>query len=224
MSQTLDRPRGNGLTLVHETSGRMRFRLPLLSDPLIDFSWLQTWLESIHGVVSVRINRHARSVIFEHDGTPASRQAIIDLLHALERQKIPSGESNGQAPADLTPIVTSAAAVFSLPFLPPPLRMLVTFLNIGPILVTGLDALLTRGIKVEVLDAIAVGLSASRGMYFTANATAGLMALAGYLEEKTERQSDRMLRRLLRPEPVLAWVERDGALVQVPDNQVSAGE
>jgi manganese/zinc-transporting P-type ATPase C len=37
------------------------------------------------------------------------------------------------------------------------------------------------------------------------------MELGGYLEKRTERQSDRMLRRLLRPEPGLAWVERDGA-------------
>jgi heavy metal translocating P-type ATPase len=50
------------------------------------------------------------------------------------------------------------------------------------------------------------------------------MQLGGYLERKTERQSDNMLRRLLKPEPILAWVERNGVLVQIPDDQIAAGD
>lgn len=215
---------GNGLQLAHETPTRLRFRLPLLADPLIDFSWLETWLESIRGVGAVRINRHARSVVFDYDGSDDTRGAIVGLLAELRRDRIPSGEADPSEPAELTPVLTTVALIVALPFLSPPVRRLVTFLNISKTLFTGLDTLINRGIKIEVLDAIAIGLSAGRGEYLTANITDFLTQLGAYLEKKTERQSDRMLRRLLRPEPVLAWVERNGTLVQIPDDQIVAGE
>lgn len=224
MDARVRKPRGNGLRLVHETEDRLRFKLPLLADPLIDFSWLQTWLDSIHGVDSVRINRHARSVVFEYDGTPTTRDTIFHFLRELQRQKIPSGDADAEQVAELAPMMTTGALILALPLLSPQLKMVLTFLNISKILLTGIDTLLTRGIKVEVLDAIAIGLSASKGEFLTANTTDFLMELGAYLEKKTERQSDRMLRRLLRPEPVLAWVERNGVLVQIPDDQIQAGE
>ena len=73
---TLPLPRqvASAARLVHETGNRLRIKLPLLANPLLDFSWLQAWLESIKGVDSARINRHARSLIFEYDGQAASRQ------------------------------------------------------------------------------------------------------------------------------------------------------
>ena len=215
---------GNGLRLVHETPVRLRFKLALLADPLIDFSWLETWLENIRGVDSVRVNRHARSVIFDYDGEPDTRASIVELLGELRRDRLPSGEPEPTRPAELVPVLTTTALLVGLPFMSPPMRRLLTFLNISKTLFTGLDTLINRGIKIEVLDAIAIGLSASRGEYATANITDFLMQLGGYLEKKTERQSDHMLRRLLKPEPVLAWVERDEVLVQIPDDQIQAGE
>ncbi len=214
----------NGLRLIHETPVRLRFRLPLLTDPLIDFSWLETWLESIRGVEAVRINRHAASVIFAYDGREATREAILAGLRGLRRRRIPSGAAEPTREAEAAPLIGSIALLLALPFLPWPVRRLLTFVNIGGTLVQGLDTLIRRGIKMEVLDAIAIGLSAGRGEHFTANVTHFLMQLGGYLEHRTERQSDRMLRRLLRPEPGLAWVERGGTLVRVPDDQVRMEE
>lgn len=217
-------PTGNGLRLVHETPRRLRFKLALLRDPLIDFSWLETWLETLSGVEAVRINRHARSVILEYDGASTTRAAIIELLTELRRERLPSGEPAPTTPAEIAPVLTTAALIIALPFLSPSVRRLLTFLNISRTLITGVDTLINRGIKMEVLDAVAIGLSASRGEYLTANITDFLMQLGSYLEKRTERQSDHMLRRLLKPEPILAWVERDGVLVQIPDDKIQAGD
>jgi len=114
--------------------------------------------------------------------------------------------------------------ILALPFFSPPMRRLLTFLNISGTLFKGIDTLIHRGIKIEALDATAIGLSAWRGEHLTANVTAFLMHLGEFLEKTTERKSDQMLRRLLRPEPVLAWVERDGTLKQLPDNEVVTGD
>ncbi len=209
---------------MHETPQRLRFKLPFIADPLIDFSWMQTWLESIRGVETVRINRRARSLVFEYDGEEESRSTIISVLTELKREKIPAGDAHPESAAELAPLVTTASVILVLPLLSPPVRRIVTFLNISKMLLKGLDTLITRGIKVEVLDAVAIGLSASKGEYLTANVTDFLMELGSYLEKKTERQSDHMLRRLLRPEPSLAWVEREGGLVQILDDQIQIGE
>jgi len=210
--------------MVHETPGRLRFRLPMLVDPLIDFSWLETWLESIRGVSGVRVNRHARSIVLHYDALPATREAVLSILGGLRREQIPNGESGPAELAELAPMLATGLLILALPFFSPPMRRLLTLLNIGQTLFKGVDTLIHRGIKIEVLDATAIGLSAWRGEYLTANVTGFLMHLGEFLERETERKSDQMLRRLLRPEPVLAWVERDGALRQIPDNEIVTGD
>lgn len=214
----------NGVKLVHETPGRIRFKVPLVADPLIDYSWMQTWMESIKGVESARINRPALSVIFTYNGAFETRDKIFYLLNELHLQKIPTGDTDAERPAELTPMIVTGSLILALPFLSPQMRMTLTFLNISKIVLTGIETFFTKGVKIEVLDAIAIGLSASKGEYVTANITDFLMELGSYLERKTERQSNSMLRRLLKPEPMLAWVERDGTLVQIPDNQIETGE
>jgi heavy metal translocating P-type ATPase len=196
----------------------------MLVDPLIDFSWLETWIESIRGVTSVRVNRPARSIVLEYDGQSETRRSVLALLGALRRERIPNGESAPAEYAELGPMLATGLLILALPFCSPPMRRLLTFLNISGTLFKGMDALIHHGIKIEVLDAAAIGLSAWRGEHLTANVTDFLMHLGEFLEKKTERQSDQMLRRLLRPEPVLTWVEREGALVQAPDNEIAPGE
>lgn len=202
----------------------MRFKLDRLGDPLIDFAWLEAWLESVRGVEAVRVNRRARCVVFEYDGSATARGAILERLHALPLVHIPVAENEPTEPAELAPMLTSLAVLVLMPFLSSPVRRLVTLVNISKTLLRGMDTLINRGLKMEVLDAVAIGLSAGRGEHFTANATDFLMELGGYLEKRTERQSDRMLRCLLRPEPGLAWVERNGTLVHVPDDQIQLEE
>ncbi|AGA32311.1 Lead, cadmium, zinc and mercury transporting ATPase; Copper-translocating P-type ATPase [Thioalkalivibrio nitratireducens DSM 14787] len=218
------RPTRGDPRLVHRTPTRLRFQLARLGDPRIDFAWLEAWLESVPGVEAVRINRHARCVVFDYDGAAGTRRAVRDRLRALPSLRIPAGEAEPTEPAELAPMIASLVVLVLLPFLSPPLRRLVTLVNISKTLLRGVDTFIHRGLKIEVLDAVAIGLSAGRGEHFTANATDFLMELGGYLEKRTERQSDRMLRRLLRPEPGLAWVERGGVLVQIPDDQIRTGE
>ncbi|MGD2020026.1 MAG: hypothetical protein PVJ47_03160 [Thiohalocapsa sp.] len=57
-----------------------------------------------------------------------------------------------------------------------------------------------------VLDAVSVGLAALSGKPCTANVTDLLLGVGEYLEHGTARESDRLLRRLLRPDPAMAWV------------------
>lgn len=214
----------NGLILAHETPSRLRFRLPSLRQQGIDFGWLQTRLDGLHGVTHARINPKASSIVLEYNGDRQHRQSIFDLLTALDLKILTEGKSHPEPLAELTPMMLTSGLMASMPLMKPPVRSLLTWLNISPALLKGASTLLTRGIKMEVLDGIAVGLTAYKGEYYTTNITTFLTQLGEYLETLTEQQSDGLLKQLLRPETASAWVERSGELVQVPGDQVEAGE
>ena len=97
-----------------------------------------------------------------------------------------------------------------MPFLTPAQRRTLSIANAAPTLLNGLDTFIHHGIKMEVLDALAIGLAGFKGEAYSASITTFLLALGEYLEHQTERKSDKLLRRLLQPEPAPAWVEREG--------------
>lgn len=212
------------LILVHEVPGRLRFRSPMLGVPELDPAWMESWVEALAGVRSARVNRPARSMVVEFKGGDAMRGAVIQRLRAFSLDAQPSGYPAENREAEIAPMVTTIGTLAILPFLTPPMRLLLTVVNVGSTLLKGADTLLHKGVKMEVLDALAVGLAAAGGEVYTANLTNFMLDLGEYLERKTERQSDRLLRNLLRPEHAMAWVERGGELVQIPGNEVRKSE
>ncbi len=214
----------NPPVILHETPARLRVRLPALAEKRCDPAWLETWLEGQPGVRDVRINRKAASVVVSFDPARADRAAVLARLAAYRPGQAPASGAKPTVAGEIAPMVTSAATLAALPFLRPSLGRLLTLANVSPILVDGADTLLRQGIKMEVLDALAVGLATFKGEAYTANITAFLLALGEYLEHQTQRKSDQLLRRLLSPEPAPAWVERDGEMVQVPGDAVHVGE
>ncbi|PIE43518.1 MAG: heavy metal translocating P-type ATPase [Gammaproteobacteria bacterium] len=216
--------RENGCKLVHETPVRLRFKLRLLRDQGIDFSWLQVKLDSLNGVDRVRINPAAMSVIFDYNGEAAAKERIVNCVSQLSVDDIPQGGSEVDELPELAPMLVSSGLIVSMPFLGESQRQILTYLNIFPTLLAGVKTFFSEGIKMEVLDAIAVGLTAYKGGYLAANITSFLMRLGSYLETATEQQSNRLLKQLLRPQVPSAWVERDGVLVEVPGEQVRHGE
>jgi heavy metal translocating P-type ATPase len=212
------------LHVVHEVPGRLRFRVPALGEATVDPTYLEAWMEGLRGVREVRVNRPGRSVIVEYEGDAGVREAVIRRLasYSPSSAALPATDENREA--GVAPMVRSALTLGVLPFLDPRTRKVVTLVNVASVVLRGVDTLLSRGVKVEVLDALAVGLAAARGEVYTANATGFLLSLGEFLERRSERQSDRLLRRLLRPDPAMAWVEREGELVQVRGDEVREGE
>ncbi|WPL18749.1 Silver exporting P-type ATPase [Thiorhodovibrio winogradskyi] len=211
--------------LIHQLPGRLRLRIPALNQPDYPAGALELWMEACPAVRSVRANPRARALILEYAGGPRARAAALAHLRAYPVDALPGlGLGFDPPSADTIPMVRGLLTMLAMPLLPPPLRALVTLLNIGPTLLQGIDTLVKRGVKMEVLDAVAVGLAATGGQHQTANITDFLLKLGEFLEHRTQRQSDRLLRQLLRPPPALAWVERAGELVQISADQVQPGE
>ncbi|MGB0128846.1 MAG: heavy metal translocating P-type ATPase [Rhodocyclaceae bacterium] len=210
--------------VVHETATRLRVRMPGLALRASEPAWLESWLEVVPGVKDVRINPKSASVVVAFDPKRANRQAVLARLTAFQPAAAPDCGSSVGASGKMAPMVTSAVALALAPFLPAPQRQLLTLTNVSPLLARGAGTLLERGIKMEALDALAVGLATLKGELVTANLTALLLALGEFLEQQTQRKSDRLLRRLLQPAPAPAWVMREGELLQVSADEVQVGE
>lgn len=209
--------------ILHELPGRLRLRIPDLADASVAEP-VRYWFEAQDGVVDVRINRGAHSLTLDYDPAQLPQEQLLARLQGFRLAEWLGRLRETSDEPSVAPLVRNVLILLLLPLLPRPAQQVATYLNIGSKLLKGADTLIREGVKVEVLDALAVGLSASRGKLYTANITDFLLTLGEYLEERTQQQSDRLLRRLLRPAPTLAWVERDGQLVQIPGDQVLAGE
>ena len=214
----------NGCVVLHETSARLRVRFRALAEKSVNPAWLESWLETQPGVRDVRVNEKAASVVVAFDPKLADRAGVLKRLVAFSPAQQPDSSRRPGVAANAAPMVSSAVVLIAAPFLPPGHRRLLTLANVAPILIKGADTLVRRGLKVEVLDALAVGLATLKGEVYTANVTTFLLALGEFLEHQTRRKSDRLLRRLLRPDPAPAWVERSGTLSRVPGDAVRVGE
>ncbi|CRI64248.1 Heavy metal translocating P-type ATPase [Thiocapsa sp. KS1] len=217
-------PVGLSYRIVHELPGRLRLRIPALGAPGFDPDDLEDWMDPLGVVTSARASCGASSLVVVYHESAGARDSVLRRLDAYSPRTEPGVTGGGSRDAEIFPMVTAAATIALLPFLSRPLQVALTVANVASTLGTGAETLIREGIKVEVLDALAIGLSAARGELYTANITDFLLALGNFLERRTERQSDRLLRKLLRPEPAMAWVERDGELTQIPGDQVMPGE
>lgn len=200
--------------IVHELPRRLRLLAPrLFRRGDVDGTALGALIEAAPGVAAVRVNAAAHSLIVQYDGRPDHRRAILARLASLTESEIPrlrAPEEGGRLPQ----LALTAAAFVLRPLLPPALGNALGWLAVAPVLAQGATSLLTRGLKVEVLDAVAIGASAVKGDMTTALATNFLLGLGEHLEASTNRSSDDLLRHLLKPVPSRVWVERAGGLVE----------
>ncbi len=209
---------------IHALPGRVRFRVAAIGRVGYTPWLLESWMETLAGVHEVYCNRTARSLTVHYDAQQLDTATVQSHLARFQPSHVPSDLERQSRPADQASLIAHVGALALMPFLPPPLRLGLTLFNLSSPLLKGVDTLVHEGVKVEVLDAIALGLATASGKLYTANITHFFLRLGEFLEQRTQRQSDRLLRKLLHPTPQNAWVERDGELVQVKEHEIQAGE
>lgn len=214
------------IALAHALPGRLRYRVSTVADRKLNIAHLEASLAALPGVEGVRINPGAWSVVVEYDGLPATREAVEAALNRSLDREGPSFLEGfpARGGVEFPDVMLSGLLLLVQPWLPRGLQAITTFLSIAPRLLAGADTLIRKGIKVETLDALAVGLAAAGEEYFTANVTEFLLKLGEYLERSTAQHTEALLAELLRPRISHAWVERNGELRQVGADEVRTGE
>jgi heavy metal translocating P-type ATPase len=208
----------------------MRLRLRWLGDPEVDLTEVRARIAAVAGVESLRLSPRAHSLAVVYaapaGGGTATRAALLHAVAELDPGALRGlgADPNERGDASATTLLIAALTVVALPFLPMRLRQLVVLASVAPTLARGAEALVTRGVSVEVLDAVAVAVPALRGRTGTAATTGLLLSFAEYVEERASQRSDDLVRSLLRATPETAWIRDDGGERQIPYAELSVGD
>ena len=222
MTRLPSEPNQGRFTIVHSLPHRLRLRSNLLRDPALDTDYIVALLESLSGVERARINRAAASIVVEFREKTLRNQILLTLNNLPEEAFLPDiFQENNLDTMDVGGHIAAAALT---PVLPLPVKIGMSWLLALPTLINGMQTLVDRGLKIEVLDGTVKLLSLLRGDYFTSNTVGALLKLGAYVEQSTENKTTDLLKNLLQPQVEDIRVERDGAEVRIPFAEVSVDE
>lgn len=214
--------------ILHESRGRIRIRVQQPRMTLEQADLLEAWLLRKPWARQVSVHERTCCVILQYDGR---RQTVLDDIRrfswqaATESISLPVHSSralNREFEEKLVGKIVLKAA-FSL-FLPSPLRIARILWRMVPFVHRGLSCLLRGKLRVEVLDALSISISACRRDFGTAGAVMFLLEIGELLEEWTRKKSVEDLARCMSLNVDRVWLRTPQGEVLVPISQVTAGD
>ena len=212
----------------HESRGRLRVRMKQYRMTLEQADLLEAYLQNQPGVLSAAVHERTCCAVIRYIG---DRENIIRAI----------AQFNYTAPSvtALTPthsgralnreyqeklvgkVITKFACTL---FLPTPLQIARTIWLSLPFLGRGLKRLIHRELKVELLDALSIGVSMVRRDFSTAGSVMFLLDIGELLEEWTHKKSVDDLARCMSLNVKRVWLKTDDAEVLVPLSNITVGD
>ena len=212
----------------HESRGRLRVRMKQYRMTLEQADLLEANLQNQPGVLSATVHERTCCAVIRYIG---DRENIIRAI----------AQFNYTAPSvtALTPthsgralnreyqeklvgkVITKFACTL---FLPAPLQIARTIWLSLPFLGRGLKRLIHRELKVELLDALSIGVSMVRRDFSTAGSVMFLLDIGELLEEWTHKKSVDDLARCMSLNVKRVWLKTDDAEVLVPLSNIAVGD
>ena len=215
-------------TIVHESRGRLRLRLHHRALTLRQADLLETWLKGQSWVCEAAVHERTGCVILTYQGERAQVLSAIGGFTWAEAERVvtlPEHSTralNRSFQEKLAGKVLGKAACTL--FLPAPLRAAQVIRHMIPFLRKGLHCLRQRRIKVELLDALSIGISACRRDFGTAGAVMFLLELGELLEDWTRKKSVADLAESLSLHVDRVWLQTPAGEVLTPIAQVRPGD
>ena len=215
-------------TIVHESRGRLRLRLHHRALTLRQADLLETWLKGQSWVCEAAVHERTGCVILTYQGDRAQVLSAIGGFTWAEAERVvtlpehSTRELNRSFQEKLAGKVLGKAACTL--FLPAPLRAAQVIRHMIPFLRKGLHCLRQRRIKVELLDALSIGISACRRDFGTAGAVMFLLELGELLEDWTRKKSVADLAESLSLHVDRVWLQTPAGEVLTPIAQVRPGD
>ena len=215
-------------TILHESRGRIRFRLRQKQMTLAQADLLEAWIQGKSWCRQVTVHERTCAVILYYDG---DRQTVLEAIRQFSWQEaerttaLPAHSSralNREFEEKLVAKVVCKAACTL--FLPPPLRIARILWHMVPFVRRGLGCLLRRRIKVELLDALSISISACRRDFGTAGMVMFLLEVGELLEEWTRKKSVADLARCMSLNVDRVWLRTAQGEVLVPVSQIQPGD
>ncbi len=215
-------------TVVHESRGRMRLRLRQKTMTLHQADLLEIWLKGQPWAKEAVVHERTGCLIVTYTG---NRETVLAALSAFTWA---GAESSVTLPSHSTrelnrvfqeklvgKVAMKAAAAL---FLPTPLRVARVVWHMVPFLRKGLRCLGQWNIKVELLDALSIGISAWRKDFGTAATIMFLLELGELLEDWTRKKSVADLAESLSLHVDRVWLKTEAGEVLTPIGQIQPGD
>ena len=215
-------------TIVHESRGRMRLQLRQKNMTLRQADLLETWLKGQPWAKEASVHERTGCVIVSYAGERETvLAAIADFTWAGAEETVTlPGHSTRALNREFQEklagkvLMKGAAALF----LPAPLRAARVVWHMAPFLRKGLRCLGRRRIKVELLDALSVGISVGRRDFGTAGMVMFLLEIGELLEDWTRKKSVADLAESLSLHVDRVWLKTEAGEVLVPIGQIKPGD
>ncbi len=216
-------------TIVHESRGRMRLRVANKPLSIADADRLEIHLAAHPAITEVKIFERTAGVIIRYDGNRAdilediARFQWTEAADALALSTPSSRAINRQFREKLVSKVL--VRVGCRLFLPRPLRLLRLARHLLPFMGRGLRCLCRHQLRVELLDAISIGLSVARRDFGTAGTVMFLLEVGELLEDWTRKKSVADLARSMSLNVDRVWVRGEDQLdILTPISQIQPGD
>ena len=214
--------------IVHESRGRLRLRLAQKSLSLRQADLLEAWVKSQPWAVEAVVHERTGCLILRYTGDRAVP------LNALARFQWETAEETVSLPEHSLRVLNRrfqeklvgkvAWKAFSRLFLPAPVRAAQAVWHMVPFLRKGLRCLVRGKLKVELLDALSIGISACRRDFGTAGMVMFLLEMGELLEDWTRKKSVADLAESLSLHVDRVWLQSSAGEVLVPIGQVKPGD
>ena len=215
-------------TIEHESRGRMRLRLRQKNMTLRQADLLEAWLKGQPWAKDAVVHERTRCVILTYAGDRATVLSAIGSFtwaEAEETVTLPGHSTralNREFQEKLVGKVLMKGA--SALFFPTPLRVARVIWHMIPFLHKGLRCLGRRRIKVELLDALSIGISACRRDFGTAGTVMFLLEIGELLEDWTRKKSVADLAESLSLHVDRVWLKTPDGDVLTPIGQIKPGD
>ncbi len=215
-------------TIVHESRGRMRLRLRQKNMTIRQADLLETWLKGQPWIREAVVHERTCCVIVTYTG---DREAVLSALGAFtwagaESSVTLSDHSTRTLNREFQEKLVGKVAVKAAAalFLPAPLRIARIVWHMIPFLHRGLRCLGHRQIKVEMLDALSIGISVFRRDFGTAGTVMFLLEIGELLEDWTRKKSVADLAESLSLHVDRVWLKTEAGEVLTPIGQIRPGD
>ena len=212
----------------HESRGRLRVRMKQYRMTLEQADLLEAYLQNQPGVLNATVHERTCCAVIRYIGDRANVIRAISAFNYTAPSitalaPTHSGRAlNREYQENLVgKVVTKFACTL---FLPAPLQIARTIWLSLPFLGRGLKRLLRGELKVELLDALSIGVSMARRDFSTAGSVMFLLDIGELLEEWTHKKSVDDLARCMSLNVDRVWLKTGDAEVLVPLSGISAGD
>nr|WP_298060219.1 heavy metal translocating P-type ATPase [uncultured Blautia sp.] len=215
-------------TILHESRGRMRLKLSQKKLTLRQADLLETWLRERPWAKEAVVHERTGCIILYYKGN--RNDILSDFAHfswneAEEHILLPetsTRELNRSFEEKLVKqVLTKIGCTL---FLPSPLRIARSVLNMIPFLWRGARCIFRRRIRVDLLDAISIGISACRKDFGTADSVMFLLKIGELLEEWTRKKSMADLAQCMALNVDRVWLRTPEGDILTPISQICLGD